>query len=134
MRSSKAEAEAPALNELNDPCDEPNDPVRLETGVTRQLAEDASVNCNEGDPVANERAALLTDFKLRGRRQGIRITDEMVAKAANPRKWNDRTMVTWWKRNDSRCKLLHDKKIRAVLSQDPSTIWTSNSERKRLLK
>jgi len=75
------------------------------------------------DTVAMDRAARLTAFKAKGRSQGIRITDEMVAKAAKPGSWNDRTMVTWWKACDPRCKLPHDKKIRAVLERDPSSIW-----------
>ncbi len=78
------------------------------------------------DTVAMERTALLTAFKAKGRSQGIRITDEMVAKAAKPGKWNDRTMVTWWKANKPRCKPPHDKKIRAVLDRDPSSMWPPN--------
>ena len=77
------------------------------------------------DPVAAERTALLTEFKARGRAVGIGISDEMVAKAANPGKWNDRTMVTRWKRNDPRFKQPHDKKIRAVLARDPRSVWSS---------
>jgi len=76
------------------------------------------------DPVAHARRDLLAAFKNRGRSLGLRITDEMVAKAANGN-WNDRTMVTWWKRNDPRCKPYHDKKIRSVLENDPSSLWQS---------
>jgi len=72
------------------------------------------------------RAELLRAFKAKGRTQGVKITDPMVAHAADP-KWNDRTMVTWWKRNDDRCKPPHDKKIRAVLGKEPSTIWPKTS-------
>jgi len=86
-----------------------------------------------GDPVCAARCDLLLRFKVRGRNIGIRITDEMVAHAANP-KWNDRTMVTWWKRNDPRCKQPHDRKIRAVLASDPSSSWTPNVKSKRSLK
>jgi hypothetical protein len=75
------------------------------------------------DPVAAERTALLTEFKAKGRAVGIRVTDEMVAKAANPGKWNDRTMVAWWKRNDKSSTPVHDRKIRAVLNRDPAMIW-----------
>jgi hypothetical protein len=78
--------------------------------------------------VAAERKAALIDFKAKGRKQRIRITDEMVAQAANPGKWNDRTMITWWKRDDKRVKAVHDKKIRAVLGKDPSEIWKPNSK------
>ncbi len=73
-----------------------------------------------------ERGAALLEFKQRGRAQGIKVTDEMVAKAAKPGRWNTRTMVTWWKRNDSRCKAAHDRLIRAVLAKDPKTLWPSN--------
>jgi hypothetical protein len=72
--------------------------------------------------IGQERRALIDDFKAQGKQKGIKITDTMVAKAANSR-WNDRTMVTWWKRNDARCKLAHDKRIRAVFQEDPSSLW-----------
>lgn len=81
-------------------------------------------------PVVDERRKLLADFKSRGRSAGIRVTDEMIAKAANKR-WNDRTMVTWWKRNDPRSTPAHDKMIRAVLAKDPSSIWHPNIKPKR---
>lgn len=71
------------------------------------------------DPVVRERRQLLAKFKERGRALGIRVTDELVAHAANPN-WNDRTMVTWWKRKDPRCKPAHDRLIRAALLKDPS--------------
>ena len=77
------------------------------------------------DAVAAERDGRLKNYKLRARKQSIRITDKMVAHAANPN-WNDRTMITWWKRNDTRCKPPHDRLIRAVLQKDPSSIWNQN--------
>jgi hypothetical protein len=76
----------------------------------------------DDDLIAADRRAELAQFKLRGRSAGIRITDEMVAHAAKLR-WNDRTMVTWWKRCDPRCKLPHDKMIRSVLKKDPRELW-----------
>ena len=79
-------------------------------------------NMVDADPVAQERRSALVGFKTRGRRLGIKITDPMVAQAAN-QKWNDRTMITWWKRNDDGCKPRHDRMIRAVLARDPATIW-----------
>jgi hypothetical protein len=82
------------------------------------------------DTVAADRAALLTAYKAKGRGKGVRITDAMVAMAAHPGKWNDRTMVTWWKRNDQRCKPPHDRKIRAVLAKDPSDIWSPSIKSK----
>jgi hypothetical protein len=46
------------------------------------------------DPKPREdRAALISAFKAKARRQGIKVTDEMVAKAANPGKWHERSMV-----------------------------------------
>jgi hypothetical protein len=108
----------------------PSDPIQLESEGTLNW-EDSNVNRNMSDPVAMERAALLTAYKVRGKQQGIHISDAMVAKAANPGKWNERTMVGWWKRNDPRCKLRHDKKIRAVLEREPSSIWSPNLKPRR---
>jgi hypothetical protein len=76
------------------------------------------------DPVAAERANILNAFKVKARGQGIKVTDKMIAGAAK-NTWNDRTMVTWWKRNDPRCKPPHDRLIRAVLGRDPSSVWPS---------
>jgi hypothetical protein len=77
--------------------------------------------------VAAERAGLLRAFKAKGKAQGIKITDKMVAQAADPN-WNDRSMVQWWTRNyEKGCKPPHDKKIRAVLDKDPSTTWPNAS-------
>ena len=76
----------------------------------------------ERDPESVERSELLTRFKSKGRKSGIKVTDEMVAKEAKST-WNTRTMVTWWKRNDKNCKAPHDRLIRAVLARDPASIW-----------
>jgi len=76
----------------------------------------------ETDPIAEERAALLIAFKAKARKQGIKVTDAMVAKAAKST-WNTRTMVAWWKRNDPNCKPTHDRLIRAVLARVPASIW-----------
>jgi hypothetical protein len=81
--------------------------------------------------VIAERAELLRAFKAKGKAQRIKITDEMVAKAANPGKWNERSMVTWWKRNDPGCEVRHDKMIRSVLAKDPSSLWEPNLNTKR---
>ena len=88
-------------------------------------------NVKHADVIVAERRKLLSEYKDKGRAVGIRITDEMVAKAAKPGNWNDRTMVSWWKRNDPRCMLLHDKKLRAVLARDPLTIWSPKIGRNR---
>ena len=104
-------------------------PAKVELKTSASLAkrddlpnDSAAWEAPKPDPIAAERDALLTAFKAKGRGLGIRITDEMVAKAAKPGKWNDRTMVTWWKRNDSKSKPPHDKRIRAVLDGDPSRL------------
>jgi hypothetical protein len=81
------------------------------------------------DPVADERVSLLRNYKSRGRKQAISITDKMMAKATNPN-WNDRTMITRWKRNDPRCSPRHDRMIRAVLEKDSSSIWEPNIKSK----
>jgi len=98
-------------------------PVQAEAvEVPAQPETDTNDNGDGVDAVATERKRLIDAFKAKAREQGIRVTDKLVAKAANP-KWNDRTMVTWWKRNDPKSKPPHDKKIRAVLGRDPSSIW-----------
>jgi hypothetical protein len=71
----------------------------------------------------DSRQCAISAFKSKARLRSIRVTDEMIARAANPGKWNDRTMVTWWKRCDPRCTAAHDKMIRAVLARDPASIW-----------
>ena len=98
--------------------------ARAEEPACEQASTEVGGSGIPADPVAADRAALLTAYKAKGRGKGVRITDEMVAKAANPGKWNDRTMVTWWKRNDQRCKPPNDRKIRAVLAKDPSDVWS----------
>jgi hypothetical protein len=98
--------------------------------VVEQTANFRRKNSNDATQVAEERTTSLTAYKARGRELGLRITDAMVANAAHA-KWNDRTMVSWWKRNDARCKLAHDKKIRAVLSKDPTSIWSPETELKK---
>jgi len=88
----------------------------------------------EKPSAAEDRAAAMTAYKARGRLLGIRITDKMVAQAANPGRWNDRTMVVWWKRDDPKCKLPHDRKIRSVLDRDPATMWQPNLKSWRKVK
>ena len=70
------------------------------------------------DLVAVKHKALLQAYKAEGLARGIRITDEMVAKAASPT-WHDRTPVQRWKSNDARCTPGDDRKIRAVLRDKP---------------
>jgi hypothetical protein len=108
--------------------------VRPSTADTVENAGPEPVLMNGGclpvDPVAADRTALLTAFKAKARGQSIKVTDEMVAKAAKAT-WNERTMVGWWKRNHKECKPPHDRLIRAVLAKDPSSIWQRNIEPKR---
>lgn len=99
---------------------------------TMETTEAERVNTGT-DPVAEDRKALLLRFKAQARLQCIRVTDSMVAQAAN-RKWNDRTMVTWWKRNDPKIKQPHDKMIRAVLAKDASSIWNLDGSLKHPLE
>jgi hypothetical protein len=75
-------------------------------------------DCGESDAVADERTELLKTYKTECRRRGIKITDEMIAKAASD-SWHDRTPVARWKRNDPRCKRSDDLKIRMVLRNKP---------------
>lgn len=79
------------------------------------------------DPIAKGRRLLWNDFKSRALVQGIKINHRMLAKAAKST-WNDRTMVTWWLRNDPGCKPQHDKLIRAVLAKDPQSLCPSKSQ------
>jgi len=82
------------------------------------------------DPVTAERLKLLAEFKQRGRRQGInKITDEMITQAANPDKWNGRTQIGWWKRNNAGCNSPCDRKIRQLLARQPSEIWPEKTRK-----
>jgi hypothetical protein len=70
------------------------------------------------DPITEERTALLVDYKRECRECGIKVTDTMIAQAASSR-WNERTPVQRWKRNDPRCTPGDDAKIRSVLKNKP---------------
>jgi hypothetical protein len=50
--------------------------------------------------------------------QGVKITDQMIAKAARP-SWSERTPVQRWARNDTRSGPGDDKAIRRVLQTEP---------------
>ena len=76
----------------------------------------ASLDKNES--VVAERAALIHAYKRECEERGIKVTNEMIAKAASP-KWNERTPMTQWKRNDPACSQSDDRKIRAVLTGRP---------------
>ncbi len=67
---------------------------------------------------AEERTLLLNAYKREGKERGVRITDLMIAQAAST-KWNERTPVQRWKRNDPRCTAGDDAKIRGVLQKKP---------------
>ena len=108
------------------------EPVSVTTGDAPGATNESDVDATSTltpdaeHPVAADRDRLLRAFKAKGKTLGIKVTHEMVAHAADP-KWNERSMVTWWLRNDDRCKPPHDKKIRAVLGKEPSTIWPKTS-------
>lgn len=70
------------------------------------------------DPMAEERTALLMAYKRECREHGIKVTDKMIAQVASP-KWNERTPVQRWKRNDPRCTAGDDAAIRSALKRKP---------------
>jgi hypothetical protein len=109
-------------------------PIALIPDPSRAAAEGEDPESIAGslvtDPVASERNELLRSYKASGRKQSIVITDKMVAHAANSN-WNDRTMITQWKRNDIRCKSPHDRMIRAVFRKDPSSLWDPKPRARR---
>ena len=84
----------------------------------------------EKEAVVVQRAAALAAFRESCRRKGVKLTDKMLAKAAKET-WNDRTMVTWWKRNDPKCTPPHDRLIQSVLKKDPLSIWQPNIRSRR---
>lgn len=97
---------------------------------SHEETEDEAAQGNPDDPVVTERLKLLADFKQRGRRQGInKITDEMITQAANPGKWNGRTQIGWWKRNNAGCNRPCDGKIRRLLAKQPAEIWPDKVRR-----
>jgi hypothetical protein len=107
----------------------PNEPVPERPPLSSGISPESGTPETEGSelrckPVARDRTALLDDFKVKAREGGLKVTDKMVARAANPGKWNDRTIVAWWKRNDPKSTPGHDKKIRALLARDPASIWS----------
>jgi hypothetical protein len=69
---------------------------------------------------AAERRAALEAYKRECREAGVKVTNPMIAKAADPN-WNDRTPVEKWvKAKDPRYNTLPvDRKIRAVLRTKP---------------
>jgi hypothetical protein len=89
--------------EVNEPHVPPKTPELTQTGP---------------DAIAAERNGLLDAYKREGKGRGVRITDLMIAQAAS-RKWNERTPVQRWKRNDPRCSAGDDSAIRAVLRKKP---------------
>ncbi len=94
------------------------------SATSEQVVRNAEADTHQDDAVSEERKLLIREFKtLAKKRYGIKVTDEMVASKAKPGHWNDRTMVSWWKRNDSGCKSIHDKLIRKVLKRDPASLW-----------
>jgi hypothetical protein len=95
------------------------DEAEQDTPRTQPTVEATEVELQKsGDPIANERTTLLDSYKREGKERGVRITDAMVARAASTR-WNERTPVQRWKRNDPRCTSGDDAKIRSVLKRKP---------------
>ena len=82
--------------------------------VPTTMQDDESIN----DPVAVERSALIQAYKSECWKRGVKVTNEMIARAASD-SWHDRTPVQRWKRNDSRCTPADDVKIRAILKKRP---------------
>jgi hypothetical protein len=89
------------------------EPERNKTG-----AESTGASCDFGDPVALERKTALRAYKEECRRANVKVTDKMVAMAAQVN-WHDRTEIQRWKSNNPRSKPLHNRKIRKVLADKP---------------
>ena len=95
------------------------EPVQELAGQTMATRAPSGANSSNGrDTVAAERAALLRAYKDKGKERGIQITDQMIAKAANPGRWTERTPVQRWKRN-YKCTPGDDVRIRSVLKDEP---------------
>ena len=95
-----------------------------ETGAQKATALQAVVRSTSrgtssiDDPITIERRSLIQQYKRVCKEQGVTVTDTSIAKAASS-SWNDRTQVTWWKRNDPRCTSTADRLIRAVFTAKP---------------
>jgi hypothetical protein len=72
------------------------------------------------DSVRENRRALLESYKRECLDNGVRVTYEMIAKSAN-RRWNDRTPIDRWIRNDSRSTETDDKLIRKIFSTETAS-------------
>lgn len=92
--------------------------VPEDSAIEKSMPPESSVRVPASLSITEERRALLAAYKREGKEHGIRITDEMVAKAAS-NTWNERTPVQRWKNNDPRCTPGDDRKIRAVLKAKP---------------
>jgi hypothetical protein len=65
-----------------------------------------------------ERRHLRDEYGAECRRRGVRVTDEMISSAANPR-WKSRTQVQKWLACDPRYDGEVDRLIRAVFTKKP---------------
>lgn len=65
-----------------------------------------------------ERTKLRDDYRAECKRAGVRVTDEMIAKAANPR-WNSRSNIQKWRSCDAKYEGGPDRKIREVFRKKP---------------
>ncbi len=81
-------------------------------------AQEPSVIPPEENGTAIDRKLLLEAYKNECKLAGIRVTDEMIARAANPR-WNERTPVKRWKSYIPSCTAADDAMIRRVLKEKP---------------
>jgi hypothetical protein len=64
----------------------------------------------------NDRMRAIAAYKAECKAAGIKVTDLMIAQAAN-RKWTERSRVTWWKAGKDRPG--DDALIRKVLRAKP---------------
>lgn len=65
-----------------------------------------------------ERRKLLSDYKAECRQNGVKVTNEMIAKAASP-KWSGRTQIQKWTACDPQYDGIPDRLIRAALRNKP---------------
>jgi hypothetical protein len=139
-RSSHHVPETTTANNRDTPCSATGRPSSVDEGngderFLEVAVESAVPGHNEtdgpetisSDPASEKtrRMELVSRFKRKGLESGIRIRDEMLAKAASPT-WNDRTPITRWKADSRKSSPADDRLIRKLLSRDPSTIWPAS--------
>jgi len=95
----------------------PSPPAVPARTIRQENAED-TVSLNRHDACTAERTKLRDDYKAECKRAGVRVTDEMIAKAANPR-WKSRSNIQKWRSCDSKYEGSADRKIREVFRKKP---------------